>query len=381
MLNSKRIFDYLIEKEVEFFTGVPDSLLKDFCSYITDNTDKKNHIIAANEGNALSLGIGYHLSSNKIPLIYMQNSGLGNIINPLLSLADNDVYSTQALLMIGWRGEPGVKDEPQHKKQGRITLDLLNTMEVPHEILSADDTQSSALEKISSMIKNIKENNKVSALIIKKNTFEKYSLKKNITSSYDMYREDAIKIIIDELTNKDIFISTTGVTSRELFEYREELGQSHENDFYTVGGMGHASQIALGIAIQNKENNIYCLDGDGALLMHMGSAAIAAQQNCSNYKHILFNNGSHDSVGGQPTVGFDIDFQNIARSCGYRNVLYADNRGDLKKSIEKIKRLNECCFLEIKVNKGFRDNLGRPTTSPIENKKSFMSFLKKCKKS
>ena len=381
MLNSKRIFDYLIKKEVEFFTGVPDSLLKDFCSYITDNTDKKNHIIAANEGNALSLGIGYHLSSNKIPLIYMQNSGLGNIINPLLSLADNDVYSTQALLMIGWRGEPGVKDEPQHKKQGRITLDLLNTMEVPHEILSADDTQSSALEKISSMIKNIKENNKVSALIIKKNTFEKYSLKKNITSSYDMYREDAIKIIIDELTNKDIFISTTGVTSRELFEYREELGQSHENDFYTVGGMGHASQIALGIAIQNKENNIYCLDGDGALLMHMGSAAIAAQQNCSNYKHILFNNGSHDSVGGQPTVGFDIDFQNIARSCGYRNVLYADNRGDLKKSIEKIKRLNECCFLEIKVNKGFRDNLGRPTTSPIENKKSFMSFLKKCKKS
>lgn len=381
MLNSKRIFDYLIKKEVEFFTGVPDSLLKDFCSYITDNTDKKNHIIAANEGNALSLGIGYHLSSNKIPLIYMQNSGLGNIINPLLSLADNDVYSTQALLMIGWRGEPGVKDEPQHKKQGRITLDLLNTMEVPYEILSADDTQSSALKKISSMIKNIKEDNQVSALIIKKNTFEKYSLKKNITSSYDMYREDAIKIIIDELTNKDIFISTTGVTSRELFEYREELEQSHENDFYTVGGMGHASQIALGIAIQNKENNIYCLDGDGALLMHMGSAAIAAQQNCSNYKHILFNNGSHDSVGGQPTVGFDIDFQNIARSCGYRNVLYADNRGDLKKSIEKIKRLNECCFLEIKVNKGFRDNLGRPTTSPIENKKSFMSFLKKCKKS
>tara|TARA_B000000475_G_C16003795_1_gene449994 strand:- start:392 stop:1537 length:1146 start_codon:yes stop_codon:yes gene_type:complete len=379
VLNSKKIFDYLFEKEVEFFTGVPDSLLKNFCSYITDHTDKSNHIIAANEGNALSLGIGYHLSTNKIPLVYMQNSGLGNIINPLLSLADNDVYSTQALLMIGWRGEPGVKDEPQHKKQGRITLDLLDTMEVPYEVLSADDTEQTAIEKISSIINLIKEHGKVSALVVKKNTFEKYSLNKTMKTSYDMYREDAIKIIIDELTNKDIFISTTGVTSRELFEYREELGQSHENDFYTVGGMGHASQIALGVALQNKKNEVYCLDGDGALLMHMGSAAIVAQQDCDNYKHILFNNGAHDSVGGQPTVGFEIDFQSIAKSCGYKNVLYADNRNDLKKSLEKIKGLDSCCFLEIKVNKGFRANLGRPTTSPIDNKKSFMSFLKKCK--
>ena len=379
MLNSKKIFDYLFEKEIKFYTGVPDSLLKNFCSYITDHTDKSNHIIAANEGNALSLGIGYHLSTNKIPLVYMQNSGLGNIINPLLSLADNDVYSTQALLMIGWRGEPGVKDEPQHKKQGRITLDLLDTMEVPYEVLSADDTEQTAIEKISSIINLIKEHGKVSALIVKKNTFEKYSLNKKMKTSYDMYREDAIKIIIDELTNKDIFISTTGVTSRELFEYREELGQSHENDFYTVGGMGHASQIALGVALQNKKNEVYCLDGDGALLMHMGSAAIIAQQDCDNYKHILFNNGAHDSVGGQPTVGFEIDFQSIAKSCGYKNVLYADNRNDLKKSLEKIKGLDSCCFLEIKVNKGFRANLGRPTTSPIDNKKSFMSFLKKCK--
>ena len=380
MLNSKKIFDYLFEKEVKFFTGVPDSLLKNFCSYITDHTYKSNHIIAANEGNALSLGIGYHLSTNKIPLVYMQNSGLGNIINPLLSLADNDVYSTQALLMIGWRGEPGVKDEPQHKKQGRITLDLLDTMEVPYEVLSADDTEQTAIEKISSIINLIKEHGKVSALIVKKNTFEKYSLNKIRKTSYDMYREDAIKIIIDELTNKDIFISTTGVTSRELFEYREELGQSHENDFYTVGGMGHASQIALGVALHNKKNEVYCLDGDGALLMHMGSAAIIAQQDCDNYKHILFNNGAHDSVGGQPTVGFEIDFQSIAKSCGYKNVLYADNKNDLKRSLEKMKGLDSCCFLEIKVNKGFRANLGRPTTSPIDNKKSFMSFLKKCKK-
>ena len=379
MLNSKKIFDYLFEKEIKFYTGVPDSLLKNFCSYITDHTDKSNHIIAANEENALSLGIGYHLSTNKIPLVYMQNSGLGNIINPLLSLADNDVYSTQALLMIGWRGEPGVKDEPQHKKQGRITLDLLDTMEVPYEVLSADDTEQTAIEKISSIINLIKEHGKVSALVVKKNTFEKYSLNKTMKTSYDMYREDAIKIIIDELTNKDIFISTTGVTSRELFEYREELGQSHENDFYTVGGMGHASQIALGVALQNKKNKVYCLDGDGALLMNMGSAAIVAQQNCDNYKHILFNNGAHDSVGGQPTVGFEINFQSIAKSCGYKNVLYADNKNDLKKSLERIKGLDSCCFLEIKVNKGFRADLGRPTTSPIDNKKSFMSFLKKCK--
>ena len=267
----------------------------------------------------------------------------------------------------------------QHKKQGRITLDLLDTMEVPYEVLSADDTEQTAIEKISSIINLIKEHGKVSALIVKKNTFEKYSLNKIRKTSYDMYREDAIKIIIDELTNKDIFISTTGVTSRELFEYREELGQSHENDFYTVGGMGHASQIELGVALHNKKNEVYCLDGDGALLMHMGSAAIVAQQDCDNYKHILFNNGAHDSVGGQPTVGFEINFQSIAKSCGYKNVLYADNKNDLKKSLERIKGLDSCCFLEIKVNKGFRADLGRPTTSPIDNKKSFMSFLKKCK--
>lgn len=380
MLSSKIIYDYLIKHDVNFFTGVPDSLLKDFCSYITDNTNKNNHIIAANEGNALSLGIGYHLSTNKIPLIYMQNSGLGNIINPLLSLADINVYSTQALLLIGWRGEPGVKDEPQHKKQGRITLDLLETMEIPYKILSSEDTEASALDKISATLETIESKNQVAALIVKKNTFEKYSLKKINSSSYKMNREDAIKVIIDQLTNEDIFISTTGVTSRELFEYRECQGQTHENDFYTVGGMGHANQIALGIAMQNKKTNVYCLDGDGALLMHMGSIAIVAQQNCNNYKHILFNNGSHDSVGGQPTVGYDINLQDIARSCGYKYVLYADNQDNLISAINNMKTLDGCCFLEIKVNKGFRDNLGRPTASPLENKKAFMLFLEKCKK-
>ena len=375
MINPKAFFTSLVSQDIGFFAGVPDSLLKDICAYISDNAEQTKHIIAANEGNALSLGIGYHLASKKIPLIYMQNSGLGNIINPLLSLADKEVYSIPILLLIGWRGEPGVKDEPQHKKQGRITLDLLETMEIPYQVISPDDNNEDGSEKIQKIIRNINETNAPCALVVKKGSFEKYKLRNDINGDFPLFREDAIKKIIGMLEKKDIIVSTTGVASRELFEFRTETTKEHHQDFYTVGGMGHASQIALGIAIQKKDKNVFCLDGDGALLMHMGSLAISASMKCENFKHILFNNGSHDSVGGQPTVGYNINIQDIVKACGYDLVMEANTVKDIESCINKMKSFKGTSFLEIKVKKGFRDNLGRPTTTPIDNKVSIMEFI------
>ena len=304
MINTKLFFQNLVENNIEFFTGVPDSLLNSICSYITDNVSSKKHIIAANEGNALALGIGYYLASGKLPLIYLQNSGLGNIVNPLLSLADPDVYSVPMLLMIGWRGEPNATDEPQHKKQGRVTLKLLEAMEVPYQVLSIDTSDDQAKEIINKASKEALKNNAPFAIVIKKNTFSEYKIKKDKMVNSLLFREDAIKIIVDNLDDKDIVVSTTGFASRELFEYREKLKQGHNKDFLTVGGMGHANQIALGIAMQKPNRRVLCLDGDGSTLMHMGSLGISGNVECNNFKHIIFNNGAHDSVGGQPTVGY-----------------------------------------------------------------------------
>jgi phosphonopyruvate decarboxylase len=377
MINTELFFKNLIKNNIRFFSGVPDSLLKNICSYITDNTDSKNHIIAANEGNALALGVGYYLASEKLPLIYMQNSGLGNIVNPLLSIADKEVYSIPMLLMIGWRGEPGAKDEPQHKKQGRVTLEMLNAMEIPYKILSEsmDDTQAEKAIKEASDY--ALENNTPYALIVKKNSFSSYKLQQNYIADLPLNREDAIKIIVDNLEDKDVVVSTTGVTSRELFEYRELLKQGHEKDFLTVGGMGHADQIALGIALQKPDRNIFCFDGDGATLMHMGSMPINGNMDCNNFRHVVFNNGAHDSVGGQPTVGYSTNFQRIATASGYDLVLEATTENDVRDCIEKIKKFTGKVFLEVKVKKGFRDNLGRPTTTPIENKQKLIKFIGK----
>ena len=368
MIDCKKFYDILMEKGIDFFTGVPDSLLKDFCAYITDNS--KNNIITANEGNAIALVAGYHLSTGKIGLVYMQNSGQGNSANPLISLVDPEVYSIPLLLFIGWRGEPGEKDEPQHIKQGRITLDFLKTLGIPYQILPENIDE--AKKSLDVAIDSIKIRSAPYALIVRKGTFEKYELKNNIKTSYELSREDAIKLIIDKLDERDIVVSTTGKISRELFEYREKLGQRHERDFLTVGSMGHSSSIALGVALQKPNNKIYCFDGDGAMIMHMGALSIIGSEGPKNFKHIVFNNGAHDSVGGQPTAGFNIDFPLIAKACGYKLTLKAETKDEVKEMISLLKFKDGPCLLEIKINKGSRDDLGRPTRTPKENKEDFM---------
>lgn len=373
MIRPEYFYNTLRGMGIDFYTGVPDSLLKDICAYITDHADRKNNIIAANEGGAVGLAAGYHLATGNIPVVYMQNSGLGNTVNPLMSLTDSDVYRIPVLLVIGWRGEPGVHDEPQHVKQGKTTLPLLDAMEIRHEIMSGDEAE---LEKqLAGGVRYMKETGRSFALVVKKGTFGKYKLQNGTHNPYTMEREEAIKAVAGAMDVKDIVVSTTGKISRELFEHRTATGEGHSRDFLTVGSMGHASQIALGIALNRPERNVYCFDGDGAAIMHMGGMGIVASMLPGNFYHIVFNNGAHDSVGGQPTIGFGIDMPKIAAGCGYKTVMSVATRSELDAILPTLTTLPAPLLLEIKVKKGSRDDLGRPTTTPVENKEALMSFL------
>ncbi len=375
MINPKLFYDELLNAGIDFYTGVPDSLLKDICAYITDIVPKEKNIIAANEGGAVGLAMGYSMATSKIPLVYMQNSGFGNVINPLLSLADNKVYGIPMLLLVGWRGEPNVKDEPQHVKQGEVSEKLLQTLDLPYSIISSETKNISKL--INDAVYEMKRKQSPFVILVRKGTFTKYKLKNELVTHFDLNREDAIKEIIKKLKKNDIIVSTTGKTSREVFEYRVEINDTHEKDFLTVGGMGHANQIALGIAIAKPNRNVYCLDGDGAVLMHAGSMGIIGDLAPKNLKHIVINNGAHDSVGGQPTIGFKIDFASIANGFNYNNTFLIQNISEFDKVFEKFTDSLGPSFLEIKVNKGARENLGRPTISPKNNKQSFELFLGK----
>lgn len=374
MINPKDFIERLRKGGVDFFAGVPDSLLKNLCAYITDSVPREKNIIAANEGNAVGLAAGYHLATGKVGCVYMQNSGEGNIVNPLLSLVDEDVYHIPMLLIIGWRGEPGVHDELQHKKQGKVTLSLLDTMGVPYVVLDENWEQ-----QVQQAVETIRETNGVYAMIVRKGTFADYMLQNQTRSSLSLSREEAIKIVVDKLREDDIVVSTTGMISRELFEYREAKKQGHGADFLTVGSMGHASQIALGIALQKPERRVFVFDGDGALLMHMGGMAIIGDYCPKNLVHVVFNNGAHDSVGGQPTVGQKIDIEAIAKAMGYVDVVSVDSQEALMSAMNHVNNaeIEGVSLINVNVRKGNRKDLGRPTTTPIQNKEAFMQNLKK----
>ncbi len=374
MIRPEYFIEKLRENGIDCFAGVPDSLLKNICAYITDHCDAQHNIITANEGAAVGLAAGHYLATGKPACVYMQNSGEGNIINPLASLTDPEVYNIPVLLLIGWRGRPGVHDEPQHVKQGKVTTGLLNTMGINFDVLSKDEEKTEKQIQKAIEALNRKE---VYALVIEKDTFEDYKLQNVEKNDLTMSREEAIQTVAAALGEKDAIVSTTGMISRELFEYRTQMNQGHERDFLTVGSMGHASQIALGIAMEKTDRKVWCFDGDGAAIMHMGSMAIVAQKAPKNYIHVVFNNGAHDSVGGQPTVGLHIDLPRIARAVGYPHTYSVSNKEDLQEILNEIQKQEGLTLLEIKVKKGNRKDLGRPTTTPIENKEALMDFLKK----
>ncbi|MDR2772903.1 MAG: phosphonopyruvate decarboxylase, partial [Elusimicrobiota bacterium] len=376
MITPAFFYAQCIKNGVGFFSGVPDSLLKSFCAYITDKCHYRNHIVAVNEGAAVALGAGYHLATGKIPLVYMQNSGIGNAINPLLSLADSDVYQIPMILVVGWRGRPGVKDEPQHIKQGKVTLETFDALKIPYAVIGSDD--DALRGQMAEAFEYIGKHSAPYAFIVEKDVFAPYTLQ---SSTYDnkaqMSREEAIEVAISLSNLKEAFIATTGMASRELYETRLRLKMNSERDFLTVGSMGHCAHIALGAALAKPDVRFTCLDGDGSLLMHLGAMAAVGAKKLSNFRHILLNNCAHDSVGGQPTIAPSVNFGALAKAVGYKEVYRAVSINDLRNICLKTKERIEggSIFIEVLVRKGARKNLGRPQSSPVDNKKAFMSFL------
>ena len=369
MINVPELINYFKEKHIEFYCGVPDSQLSSFCDYIEENC---NNTIAANEGNAVAIASGYHLTTSKYPVVYLQNSGLGNIVNPVTSLTHSKVYSIPIVYFIGWRGQPGVHDEPQHTKQGEITLDLLELLDIDYIVVNRESNMVEVKNTFeTNFLDKLNSGNSV-AIVVSKGAFEEYKIPKSNNNT--LTREKAIQIVTNFLTPNDMIVSTTGKSSRELFEYREAKNQGHGNDFLTVGSMGHSSSIALGIALNNSKK-VFCFDGDGAILMHMGSLALVGSKKPENFYHVVFNNSAHESVGGLPTVMSDIHIEDLIKACGYNMVFDASNIHELNDILPKFVNSEGPVFLNINVDISSRSDLGRPTTTPIENKNDFMKKL------
>eukprot|EP00744_Colponema_vietnamica_P016313 GILI01022884.1.p1 GENE.GILI01022884.1~~GILI01022884.1.p1 ORF type:complete len:409 (-),score=86.17 GILI01022884.1:61-1266(-) len=370
---------------IDTYYGVPDSLLKDLCAYVTDNTKPSQHVITSNEGSAVAMAAGYHMATGKTACVYMQNSGYGNSLNPLLSLAHEKVYSIPMLLLIGWRGDPaGKSDEPQHRAQGDRQEALLQASEIPYVVLDANSNVEEILGTAKTHFSNAK---KPFAILIKRDTFDGYKLANKQADIGTLSREEAIETILSSIGDKDIVISTTGMPSREVFESRARAKAGHHRDFLTVGSMGHASAIAAGIALQKPDRNVFVVDGDGATIMHLGNLPINGMLTengkplLPNLKHIVVNNGAHDSVGGQPTVGAAKLgwITNVASAVGYQAVRPQpiSTKNDIEKAVSEMTSPSSSpSFLEVLVKKGNRKDIGRPTTTPIQNKEALMHFIR-----
>lgn len=358
----------------DFYTGVPDSQLKALCSCLLRRygVDPKHHVIAANEGNCAALAAGYHLATGKVPVVYMQNSGEGNIVNPVASLLHDDVYGIPMIFVIGWRGEPGVKDEPQHVYQGRITCQLLKDLGIDYTIVSPETTVEEAEQAMEGFRAQLAQGRDV-AFVIRKEALTDSGKVEN-RNRRTLIREDVIRTIA-ACSEGDPIVSTTGKASRELFEIREQRGEGHENDFLTVGSMGHASSIALGIASQKEQTTVWCIDGDGAALMHMGALAVIGACRPDNLVHIVIDNEAHETVGGMPTVSPAIQLAGIARDCGYAYTAEIDTMEALVSELKAARTRKQCTFLQVHCALGSRKDLGRPTTTPKQNKAAFMKRL------
>lgn len=368
MIASQELCRMLQQQDLTFLTGVPDTGLRDFLVYVENRGQGMNHVRAANEGQAIAIAAGYHLATKKVPVVYFQNSGLGNAINPLTSLADKEVYGIPMILFIAWRGKPDEHDEPQHKKMGRVMLDLLNVLEIPFEVIKEDSIGvNSQLAQLKTLAQQTQH---PVALIFPKGVIVKEDMPIEVRGG-EMLREEALEMLVDKIGSNPI-VSTTGYTSRELFEIRERKGHGHHLDFLTVGSMGHASSIALGI-VQHSKKPVYIVDGDGALLMHMGSAAAIGAYAPKNLFHVVIDNGAHESTGGQPTVHQQIDWRGLFQAMGYKSIELIDRKEHLEGF--DFADLSSPAALVIKVRQGTRSDLGRPTNTPQENKEAFMRFL------
>jgi len=361
---------------IDTYYGVPDSLLKDFCSYVTDTAPEKNHIIASNEGTACGLAAGYHLGTGKIPVVYLQNSGLGNTLNPIMSLMHPKVYSIPMLMMVGWRGEPGVKDEPQHTFMGACQAEIMDAMKVKWAALP--DNQDDADRMIAEAVEYMNKDKAPFGMTISKGIFEKYKLQSDpCPDSHVLTREEAIIKVASGLSDNSMCISTTGMPSRELYEYRvakHGVEGATGRDFMCVGNMGHCSSIALGLAHSRPNKQVVCMDGDGSVIMHMGAMVTNGVHGSSNFKHVVLNNNAHDSVGGQPTYSQNFDLAEIAAAAGYKATRTASTPEDIEAGVQWLNNTEGPAMLQVMINKGARGDLGRPKATPIETKDKFMEY-------
>lgn len=358
---------------IETVIGVPDSALKPFCDYMNRRGEEfLHHYVPANEGAAIGLAIGSYLATGKASCVYMQNSGIGNAVNPLTSLANEAVYGIPILLVIGWRGEPQTKDEPQHKFMGNITTQMLELLEVEYGEIGSD-TSEQELKEIFVRARKTLLDKRQFAIVVKRGCFDDGE-SANYQNNYALAREEAIREIILRISEQAVLVSTTGKISREVYEQSDELKGQHAQAFLTVGGMGHASMIALGYAKDRPEKKVYCLDGDGAVLMHMGSLAFIAKQKPDNLIHICLNNEAHESVGGMPTGSVGLRYAEVAKACGYPVVYTVDNLQQLQDTLNKVKEERELTFLEIMVSMASRSDLGRPKETAQQNKSEFMEY-------
>jgi phosphonopyruvate decarboxylase len=374
MISPSLLFNLLKNHGIVFYAGVPDSLLSDFSFVLESHRNEISHTISANEGLAVSLACGHHLATGKTPAVYLQNSGLGNMINPLVSLSHSSVYQIPMLLIIGWRGEPMKVDQPQHRKQGEITPSLLNSLDVPYSIVDADTDIKAVTSKTIADIQQLK---KPHALLFKKKCFSQETLPFQEVQKTELNCRTAINQIISTAGKNSVFVTSTGHISRIMHESRAERGDSNGCDFLNVGAMGHTAQIALGIAMEKPEKKIYCLDGDGALLMHMGGLTTIGKKRPNNLVHILLNNGCHASVGGHPTVAFDLDLEKIVQGCGYPIAMKTTDEAGLIDSLKKIRNIDSLVFLEIIINTDVDDLPVRPEDSTLNRKENFMNYLSK----
>ena len=370
-MNADKLVNSLRGIGINFYTGVPDSLLKDFCQTVTNIVRKECHVIAPNEGTAIALAIGRHLASGDVPLVYMQNSGLGNAFNPLASLAHPDIYQIPILLMIGWRGEPGTSDEPQHMVQGGITKESLELLRIPYLVIR-EDTDLLEIENFVGQIQSGRAG--PHALLVSTGTFEKGSTAPRLDLRQTFSRLDATNCIINHLKDNAIVVATTGKLARELNEIREASGRGG-TDFLVVGGMGHASGIALGISLAKPGRSVVCLDGDGAAQMHLGVFALVGETGPKNLIHIIFNNGTHESVGGQPVASPSLDYRKLAKVCGYRYSVKVTNAEELRRELDAIDLIDGPSLIEVSINSLSRNDLSRPKRSPLENKIKFQDHI------
>jgi phosphonopyruvate decarboxylase len=373
MIDQNKFYDCLVEAGVDFVTGVPDSLLNDFCKFTSSELPIQKHVIAANEGNAIALAAGHHLITGGIPLVYMQNSGIGNSMNPLVSLVNKEVYSIPLILLIGWRGDPSVKDHAQHDLQGKMTTGLMDLMNIPYKII---DVADDPFEIARWAVLEAKKINSPVAIIAKNKVFSCGEKKTDLEISdvLPLSREEAISCVLKSLPKDTIYIATTGRATRELYDLRLINNENHKNDFLNVGAMGHGSSIGMGMAIAQKERFVVCLDGDAASIMHMGAMTTAGKIASKNFIHIILNNGAHESVGGQQSAGFMINFTEIAKNCGYTTIgKPVKSESELCDAVKELSKKDGPLFIDIYIRKGIRSDLGPLKGSLAEMKKDFCS--------